>query len=60
LRVLEIGKNPLVEIKDYKKKVREILPQLDLVDGKDKDGISVHSDDEEYANGGSVSSVSLS
>ena len=38
LRVLDLSKNPLSENKEYIKKVRDLLPQLDVLDGKDKDG----------------------
>lgn len=48
-RVIDIARNPVSEVKDYQRKLRELVPQIDLVDGKDKDGLSVHSDDEDYA-----------
>ncbi len=38
LRVLDLSKNPFSENKEYIKKVRECLPLLDVLDGKDKDG----------------------
>ncbi len=48
LRVVDVARNPVAQAKDYARRLREMLPQIDLVDGKDKDGLSVHSDDEDY------------
>lgn len=38
---------------DYSKRLREMMPQIDVIDGKDKDGLSVKSDDDEYSENGS-------
>ena len=49
LRVIELVKNPLCsQAGDYRRKVRDLLPWIDLIDGRDKDGTLVQSDDEEF------------
>jgi Leucine-rich repeat (LRR) protein len=49
LRVLDLARNPIAETKDYRSKVREALPQLDLIDSYDKDEKLVNSEDEDFS-----------
>lgn len=47
LRSLDLTGNPVTEIKDYKEKVQDIFPNLEVLDGYDKDGKEVISEDED-------------
>jgi Leucine-rich repeat (LRR) protein len=38
LRVLKLDGNPVTKQENYAKRIRELLPNLDLLDSKDKDG----------------------
>jgi Leucine-rich repeat (LRR) protein len=43
LRVLNLDGNPVTKQDNYEKRIRELLPNLDLLDCKDKDGQTVDS-----------------
>ena len=46
LRVLNLDGNPVTKLDDYSKKIRELLPNLDLLDSKDRDGETIDSGDD--------------
>jgi len=46
LRVLNLDGNPLTKQDNYEKRIRELIPNLDLLDTKDKDGQTVDSADD--------------
>ncbi len=43
---LDISNNPLCNAEDYTAKVRELLPNIDVLDGFNKEGAEVVSEDE--------------
>lgn len=43
---LDIDENPIAKIDDYRNKVYETLPNLSVLDGKNKDGESVYSEED--------------
>ena len=43
---LDLENNEINKIADYRKTVFETLPQLEVLDGKDQDNMSVFSDDD--------------
>ena len=47
LRYLDLDKNAVTQIEGYKDKVWALFPQLIVLDGFDKEGNEVESDDEE-------------
>lgn len=46
LRVLKLDGNPVTKLDEYSKRIRELLPNLDLLDCKDRDGETVDSGDD--------------
>ena len=50
---LDIDENPIAKIEDYRNKVYEALPNLNILDGKNKDGESVYSE-EDYGEEGEL------
>lgn len=52
LKNLDLGENEVTKIDDYRKKIYGLLPQLEILDGHDKDNQSVESSDDEYGEEG--------
>ena len=46
LSQLDIDENKITEIEDYRNKVYEALPNLHVLDGKNKDGESIYSEED--------------
>lgn len=47
LRSIDLKGNPLTQDQEYYSRVREFLPQLDLIDGRDKECKSYKSDEDD-------------
>jgi Leucine-rich repeat (LRR) protein len=43
---LDIDENPIAKIENYREKIYEALPNLNVLDGKNKDGESVYSEED--------------
>jgi hypothetical protein len=43
---LDIDENPIAKVEDYRTKVYAALPNLNVLDGKNKDGESVYSEED--------------
>lgn len=55
---LDIDENPIAKIDDYRTKVYEALPNLNVLDGKNKDGESIYSE-EDYGEEGELEMAEL-
>lgn len=44
---INLSENPISEEEDYKEKLFEMFPQLEVLDGVDKEGAEVLSEEEE-------------
>jgi Leucine-rich repeat (LRR) protein len=49
---LDIDENPIAKIENYREKIYETLPNLNVLDGKNKDGESVYSEEDYGDEGG--------
>lgn len=58
LMQLDIDENPIAKIDDYRTKVYEALPNLNVLDGKNKDGESIYSE-EDYGEEGELEMAEL-
>jgi len=49
---LDIDENPIAKIEDYRNKIYAALPNLNVLDGKNKDGESIYSEEDYGDEGG--------
>ena len=49
---LDIDENPIAKIENYREKIYETLPNLNVLDGKNKDGESIYSEEDYGDEGG--------